>query len=370
MNDRKMKVGIVTFQHANNYGALLQSYALQRSVKKLGCECEIIAYSSSYIEKPYRLSHLKNKGIMNYMIGVIGHICYLPRKRLCNKFRRYMSYSERVDEHNVGKLNEQYDLFIAGSDQVWNYKLAGGDMNFFLAFVSDDRKKNSYAASIGLDDIEPSMREVYRQNLATFAHISVREIRAQEILKQLGDIESQVVLDPTLLLDEEEWEAIAREPMKKEEYILAYQLGVSGRFTKYVRTLAKEKRMKVKYIPFPLGGVCASRWMLTIGPAEWVGLFKNASYVVTDSFHGAVFSALFQRQFVIEVNEKNKAVGGRLYEFMRRFGLEDRMLNRRRNILIDEKIDYSKVKLLVKKARKESLDYLRKMIDECKVEEV
>ena len=106
-----------------------------------------------------------------------------------------------------------------------------------------------------------------------------------------------------------------------------------------------------------------SKWMLRVGPAEWLGLFKNAKYVVTDSFHGAVFSLLFHRQFMIEVNEKNKNVGGRIYDLLHRVGLEKRMMNHEVGANIDEKIDWANVDTIIEKAREESLQYLNSLIE-------
>ncbi len=359
-----MKVGIVTFQHANNYGALLQSYALQKAVKKYGNECDVIAYASEYIEKPYHLLQLKRKGIVAYIIGTLGYLCYLPRKKACSRFRKLIDYSERVDENSVKNIENNYDIFICGSDQVWNYKLTGGDMNFMLNFVSDAKKKNSYAASIGISEIEPFMQEAYKENLKSFHHISVREKRAQEILQELGDIESTVVVDPTLLLNAKEWESLIEKGDTKEEYIVVYQLGISKRLTSYVQALSKEKKVKVKYIPFPLGGYVKSKAMLKAGPYEWLKLFKEAKYVVTDSFHGVVFSLIFHKQFVVEVNERNKNVGGRIYELLSKVGLGHRIINVNADVDIDEKMDFETADSVIEEQRKLSYLFLEKILSE------
>ncbi len=360
----KKKVGIITFQHANNYGALLQSYALQASVKKLGFDCDVIAYQSEYIEKPYSLIQLKRKGIVKYIIGTLGYICYLPRKKACGEFRKLISYSSKVNKDTISAVNSAYDLFIAGSDQVWNYKLTGGDKNFLLDFVTDGRKKNSYAASIGIHDIEDNYREAYKAALKTFRNISVREKRAQEILWEIGEIESCVVTDPTLLLTKKEWESLITEE-KLDGCIAVYQLGISKRFTSYVQELARKTGEQVKYIPFPLGGNVRCRRMLKAGPFEWLSIFHSADYVVTDSFHGVVFSLLFHKQFVVEVNERNKDVGGRIYELLAKVGLENRIMNQPNCTAIDTPIDFAKVKAVLETERKTSIEYLRFLLDDC-----
>lgn len=359
-----MRVGIVTFQHANNYGALLQAYALQRSVKQLNQQCDIITYESGYIEAPYSFSQLKRKGFKAWVVGIIGYVCYLPRKKKCNAFRKNMTYSRKVNRKDVSDLNDEYDIFIAGSDQVWNYKLTGGDMNFLLGFVRDNKKKNSYAASIGLNEIEPYMHDVYIKNLMQFKNISVRERRAKEIISELAGIDCKVVVDPTLLLKAQEWEDVIADTVEKGNYIVVYQLGISKRFTDYVKDLAATKGLKVKYIPFPLGGHVKSQSMLTIGPSEWLGLFKQAQYVVTDSFHGIVFSLVFHKQFMVEVNETNKNVGGRIYDLLQMVNLEKRMLNAKEPDNIDFKIDFEKVDVVLSSQREQSKNYLKMMIEE------
>lgn len=358
-----MKAGVITFQNANNYGALLQAYALQTAIKKSGCKAEIIDYMSGYIEKPYSIRHLKIKGVKTYIIGLIGYICYLPRRKKCNNFRKYLSYSRKVDADSIEQMNSEYDIFITGSDQVWNYKLTGKDMNFLLKFVHENEKKFSYAASIGLDEIEQCVRNEYKELLAGFQEISLRERRAKEIVYELCGKTGQVVVDPTLLLTRQDWERVIVSPQRKKGYIAVYQLGISKRFTEFVRKTARDKHLKVWYIPFPLGGFVKGKWDITVGPSEWLGIVKNADYVVTDSYHGVIFSLLFHRKFIVEVNERNKNVGSRIYDLLEKVDLNSRLLNNTDVQDIGADICFAKVDEVLERERKLSREYLNKIIN-------
>ena len=130
----KKRIGVITFHNYDNYGAILQSYALQKKLRELGTYPEIIDYSCQFISNPFRLINLKEKGLFNYIYGAIGHICYIPRRRKCNQFRKHMKYSEPVTKGNMRAVSGKYDIYIAGSDQVWDYKLTNFDQTYFLDF--------------------------------------------------------------------------------------------------------------------------------------------------------------------------------------------------------------------------------------------
>lgn len=360
-----MKAGILTFQKANNYGAILQTFALQKALEKAGCDSDVIDYESGYIEKPYRLKHLINKGLKVYLVGVIGYICYMPRKRKCNCFKKNIKYSKSVDRNSIKKIESQYDLFITGSDQVWNYNLTGGDMNFLLGFVDESWKKYSYAASIGLNCLEENRKRQYKKLLSDFAMISLREQRAKEIVDEICKKNTEVVVDPTLLLTKQEWESVVDKKKRKSDYIAVYQLGISSRFVRYVNAVAKEKRLKVHYIPFPLGGFVRGEWEIAVGPAEWLNIIRNAKYVITDSYHGVIFSLIFHKKFVVEVNERNKNVGSRIYDLIKRVGLEERLLDAQGKTDVEAPVDFDRVDEILQCERKNSEKYLAKMLDNC-----
>ena len=137
---QKKRVGVITFHNYDNYGAILQSYALQKKLQEIGTQPEIIDYRCDYISNPFRLVNLKKKGLFNYIYGAIGHICYIPRRFKCNKFRKHMRYSQPVIQGKMQPVAGKYDIYIAGSDQIWDYKLTNFDTTYFLDFVKREKR--------------------------------------------------------------------------------------------------------------------------------------------------------------------------------------------------------------------------------------
>lgn len=358
-----MKIGILTFQTTNNYGAILQSYALQYVLKEFGHCPETIDYRCEYISKPYRFKNLKNKGVAGYLFSLIGYICYLPRTKSSNQFRKYLRYSRPYSSEDLFRVGNDYDMYIVGSDQVWNYRLTNGDMHYLLDFVEDDRKKFSYAASIGVSEITGKLVENYQKLLHQFHMISVREKQGAEIVFGLTGRKAEVVLDPTLLLSAKEWLRVAKLPQIEEKYILVYQLGISKKLIKFTKNLSKKTGLKVIYIPFPLGGVLKATCQWHIGPAEWLGLFYKASYIVTDSFHGTVFSILFNKQFYTEASGQHKGVGSRLFNLLSTFQLTERFIDNNMLLDADDTVDYEFVNKILEKERKASMEFLQSILD-------
>ncbi|ROR31466.1 polysaccharide pyruvyl transferase [Mobilisporobacter senegalensis] len=355
-----MKVGIITFHNYNNYGAILQSYALQKILYNLGCESEIIDYNCNYISKPYRYINLKQKGFFTYLFGVIGFICYLPRKKRCNEFRKLMNYSISVNNSNINSLSNAYDYYISGSDQVWNYKLTNFDKNYFLEFVNDNKKKLSYAASFGLSNIQNQYRQEYAKLLSKFNKILVREKQGANIVNDLIGQVPEVVLDPTLLLTQDDWINVSSDIKRKKEYILVYQLGFSKRLINFTKKLSRETSCEILFIPFPLGKSIKCRPLINIGPKEWLGLFKNAKYIVSDSFHGIIFSVLFNKNFFAEVSGQHK--NSRAENFLSQFGLKDRIISNDYKVQLTQDIDYTVINERINIAREKSIESLKNML--------
>ncbi len=356
----KKKVGVITFHNYDNYGAILQSYALQEKLKEMGHDSEIMDYRCEYIGHPYRLRNLKNKGIFNYIYGVVGHICYLPRRRKCNKFRKNMTYSAKATRKDMSAVQDKYDIYISGSDQVWDHKLTNFDKSYFLDFVGEDKKLCSYEASIGENLPPEELREEYTVLLNRFDDIIVREDYGADVVEQLTGKRPAVAVDPTLLLTREEWNEILVEPNRKDKYILVYQLGINKEIVDFVRRLKKKTGLKVVYIPFPLVGAMSCSMKVALGPSEWIGLFKNAEYVVTDSFHGAVFSLLFNRKFfaMVDGHHTNK----RVKQLLNRIQLTERTMETVTEEHLLDDIDFTYANEQLEIMRQESLELLKNIV--------
>lgn len=359
---KKRTAGVITFHNYDNYGAILQSYGLQKKLKELGIDPEIIDYRCDYISNPFKLVNLKKKGLFNYIYGVIGHICYIPRRFRCNKFRRNMRYSEPVSRGRMDAVKEKYDMYIAGSDQIWDYTLTNSDTTYFLDFVAGGRKKYSYAASFG-EHLPSSdqLKKRYGNLLRDFDEILVRESSGVEFVEEILDRKPGLVCDPTLLLDAGDWEPLVKEPKNKTPYILVYQLGINKEVVDFVRRLARKTGLRVVYIPFPLVGLMKCSCKIAVGPAEWMGLFKNAEYVVSDSFHGIVFSLIFNRKFFAMVNGHH--VNKRAEQLLRQVKLSHRTIDQATDRMLTEKIDFTYANEQLAMIRKESFEALKKMVE-------
>ena len=355
-----MKIGVITFHNYDNYGAILQSYALQKKLRELGTEPEIIDYDCAYISNPFRLVNLREKGLFNYFYGVIGHICYLPRRRRCNLFRRHIRYGPSVTRENIREKTAGYDALLAGSDQVWDYKLTNFDRTYFLDFAKEGIRKLSYAASIGEHLPPEKYRSDYASLLGDFDRILVREEYGADVVEELTGVRPETAVDPTLLLTAEEWSRLCRPPRTKKPYILVYQLGINPSLVAFVRRLQKKTGYAVKYIPFPLVGVLRCSCKVAVGPSEWIGLFRGASCVVSDSFHGIVFAMLFQRDFyaMTDGHHSNRRVA----ELLQETGLTHRTIGQVKDENLMDPIDYTEPARALARMRRNSLRRLRDMI--------
>ncbi len=353
-----MKVGIVTFQETNNYGAILQNYALQQAVCKQGGTPETIDYRSRYIGRPYGLQHLKDKGLFTYLFGVAGYLIYALRTKKSRAFRRHITYSPAVKREDLATLNERYDVFLTGSDQVFNHKLTGMDGTYMLDFVTDKSRCNSYAASLGLHELDETVHRQYREWLNDFHYITVREKTAEAVLRQVLEREVKTVSDPCFLLEKAEWEKVAVEPKTKKPYIFVYELAMSKNVVAFAQKIAREKGLRIVFAPFPMGKLAQGTYAIDAGPGEILGLIRHAEYVVTDSFHGTLFSILFNKRFYTHVADKK--IGSRISDLLEVCGLQDRLLTDKANY--EDAVDYDRVNDVIASYRECSQQALAEML--------
>lgn len=361
LKEYRPKVATMTFHTHHNYGALLQCYALQQVLIELGAVAEVIDYKCTYDRKPYRLQALRKKGFIKYLFGVLGPITRIPRYKKCKLFRKRFRLSPPVNADNIHFLADCYHLYLAGSDNIWNNEITDLDENYFLSFVEKQDKKASYAASFGFGNVPLSLNNTYKKLLSGFRHYYMREQQGVNIIQELLGVSANEVLDPTMLLDTSEWEKIIVSPKKKDHYIFAYQMAPSAKFVHYVKMLSKKTGLKVIYTQFPMGGILPCKLSLTDGPCEWLGHIKQASYVVTDSFHGTVFSILFHKSFFSVVTQ----LGTRIENLLSNFGLEDRILRSGTLPEILSPVPYEQVDERIKNERERCKNILKQMLMEC-----
>lgn len=364
------KIAIVTFQKSYNYGALLQAFATQKVVEKMGFDSELIDYANPDEKKENVLiSYKKDIGFKNNIKNIVRNVflfSYFIRKHNFEPFFKKMKMSKPLKyDDDLDVFFNHYDSVIAGSDQIWNPVITGGKLEkvFLLDFKANN--KLSYASSCGSYKYK-SEKEYIKKCLSDFSVINVREPFLQVQLQNMGIKNVNVVLDPTLLLNRKDWESICFDNFYtdklKDKYILVYLLQPYNNYCADVLKLLKEKfGYKIVNVGFSLykkKNIDIN--LLGVTPERFISLVANAEIVVTDSFHGTAFSVNFNKNFYSILNPKNPK---RVENFLDMLDLTKRIVKSVDNIeLIEEVIDYSKANNILSTKRGESLEFLRKGI--------
>ena len=362
-----MKIGIITFHRAVNYGAVLQAYALQHALEGLGAQAEILDYRNRYIEScydPYSLKGNKLKALAK--IALLGGVRRKKNEAFRSFNKKYLRLSESVykDSEQLAGAEKFYDAFITGSDQVWNTGCADFDPAYFLTFVKDKKKKNSYAASFGLTEIPKEYEAEYKKRLAGYRQISVREAQGRALVKELTGRDVPVVLDPTLLLTEKDWAAAAHD-IPHKGYILLYSVLESDGMFAYARRLSKETGLPVLYLNDKSFENRDLQYVRGASPEEFLGYFKNADYVITNSFHGTVFSVIFKRRFLSDtdvIKEGKPGKNERSQQLLEALSLTQRILTDKANI--NAPTNWEAVERELDGLRWKSFEYLNTIVDE------
>ena len=338
-----MKIGILTFHRAHNYGAMLQCYALSTYLQDIGYDVQIIDYYPNYFRNEYRDHTLSSfirlplRSKLSYLYEYIfDGTMKRTRRKSFNNFLSYLPLSKSMDENNISYTG--YDIIIIGSDQVWNKKLTCGEDNAFMGNLKHENNiLVSYAASTEISEDIFSQNEYYRSIIDNFDFISTRENAFCEYLKLLGNKEIINVLDPVFLLSESQWSRIAIKP-KEDKYLLIYTVPTDKRIYQYAEMVANSKKLKIIEIAPRISKPLKHNCYYTISPLEFVGFFKYADYVVTTSFHGTAFSILFRKQFNTIL--LNRPVDMRSMDILSKFKLKQREVNVENLVLPKAEINY------------------------------
>lgn len=361
------KIAILTFSRALNYGAVLQAYALKTAFQNMGVAAHVIDYRCPKIEKDYKSFVLKyHAGWRVFLKSGIKAACF-PFFWYCkfkfSKFwRKYLWDTPPMAADSIYQLNTQYDSFIVGSDQVFNPFGTGRDKNYFLDFVQDKTKRFSYAASFGGVKFGAEDEKFLKEALRNFSCISVREKQGADLAQKLTGMTTYVHLDPTLLLEQKQWEEISQIPPQKD-FVLLYLMDRNSKIVQYAENLAKEKRLDLIFLSpvlnLPPNRVKGQHIVPT--PPQWLGYFLKAKYVVTNSFHGLAFSINFNKKFFVDFLPPQRGVNSRLENLLDLTGLRSRLID---NIGTDyeAEIDWPAVNAKVAEEREKSLQYLRGIV--------
>ena len=343
------RIGTLTFNRAINYGAVLQAFALKEKVF-FYTQAELINYIQSFVENIYTFKGNKIKGFVRF-------ISFYKRDKKFRAFIKKISSEKVYDKTTLQQAD--YEKIIVGSDQVWNYGCSGNDETFLLPNI--DTKKYSYAASFGVAELPEKQVPFFKEHLSKFRYISVREKTGQDICKKQLDLSAEVVLDPTLLLTKEEWAERFHIQIKNKKYILVYAFEKSNELTAVAKRMSNLTGLPIYNISISTKDFFGNKVIKSAGPKEWVELFYNAAFVVTDSFHGTAFSINFNKQFYsFAKNER----ASRIVDLLDTLGLQNRLNPTLEEINADTEIDYVSVNEKLEEERKKSIAFIEKIIND------
>lgn len=365
-----MKLYLITLHRAENYGSVLQTFALQEKLKEMGCDVTILDYFPWRYTTRGLLHKLKTKSskFENPFLLLLARILIIPsyyRKNIIfadflNRYLKMSSISFSSSEFAEDVFDDA-DIYCTGSDQVWNSHWNDGiDKALFLDFVPKGKLCFSYAASIGLSSLPDYEKEETKRLLEKYEFLSMRESSGVAILKELGRDSTQV-LDPTLLFNKEWWNKYASNKYLGEKYVLTYNLHHDPEIDKYAQAIAKKYGLKKFNISYNWHDVVRKgqlKWCPTV--EEFLGLIRDARFVIADSFHAVAFSSIFEKQFVSLCPE---IASSRITSLLSILGMEDRLeYGFKGTTILEKEIDYKIVGERLEIERARSYDYLNNVL--------
>lgn len=366
MNDKK--IAIMTWYTYNNYGSVLQAYSLRKAIQALNYETVNLI---NYLPKSQKSSLREKLNIINVKERLLLRTKNVKtniteRNVKFDKFRKeQISITQKCnDATELFLLNEQYDKFICGSDQIWAPTVF--DENYFLSFVKDNCKKIAYAPSIGLPVIENKyIKKNIKELVNRFNNLSIREEQGKEILENITDKEIQVVLDPTLLLNKKDWNDNFKLEDKQKGYVLFYCLGRNKKYYKLAKKISKKLGKELIVIPGTVFDYL-KREINNASPTEFLKLIYNADVVLTDSFHGTIFSINFNIPFITFKRFKDNKLSqnSRIYSILKKVNLQERIYNNNLDYFLKNiDIDFSEANEILEKERASSINFLTKALE-------
>ena len=373
------RVGLLTMHRVYNVGSALQAYALQHVVESLGYECELIDYrypTTEHLAYQQRILQVHQLSLFELVMSVLRRIKSIFNKDSVNPFEVFYKKHFHCTEHSYSTRLQLltdcpvYDIYMSGSDQVWNPQYIGFDTSFLLDFAPEGARRISYASSFTINKLPNGFNNVYKKELMKFAHISVRERSGIKIVKELTGKDSVNVCDPTLLLSADQWSVLADQSMFKTDqhyilvYLMAYAYNPYPDVFDYIDRVYKQFNLPIVFFN-AWGGQKSNYKEIRVpvkGPNEFLYLFSHADYVITDSFHGTAFSLIFQKPFITCIQSK-ESQDSRVTDLLDEIGAIDyAVVYNKKDELPSQNIDLNVVKK-IEKYRKHSLDWLIKNIE-------
>lgn len=364
-----MIIKTITCHDVYNLGASLQAYALQKYLQNEGHDVEIIDYKPNYLSGHFKLwgvyNPIFNKPIIKqlYLAAKLpGRLKALKRKKVFDQFtHQYLRLTKRYHSNEELKADPPMaDLYIAGSDQIWNTLFPNGkDPAFYLDFVPQGKKKISYAASFATKEIADGWTPFVKKMIANLDVVSVREKSSLPLLASLGRPDGVAVCDPVFLLDRDEWEKIMNKTISfNEDYILTYDFENNSIIKEIAQNIKKEKGYKIYNVgPFKMN--YADKNFVNAGPLEFLSLVNHSSFVVSNSFHATAFSLIFQKNFCV-VNRK-EGINERMESLLAEFKLRNHLVLNFYPELMNV-IDYNNIQVMLDQYLEKSKNYLKKAL--------
>lgn len=366
-----MKVALITIHRVMNYGTVLQAFATQELIKNMGCQVEIVDYITEvrklkdiFLWYPTAFSDSKIKQAMyitsRFPANILKYITF-------NRFIKRNYQLTQKQYYTISDLTQdppKADVYIVGSDQVWNSKYNQMiDRGFFLDFGDINTKRISFASSFGVSELDKNEFFETKRLLSKFNSISVREDSGVKIINKMG-YNAKLVLDPTLMLNKETWSKYIEEKKIKGRYVLLFLLyNEDNGATEYARKIADKMEIEVIQLYWkPMKRPGVDKIAIYKSPFEFLRYVRDAEYVVTNSFHGTVFALNFNKQFItVARNEFNS----RLESILRLCNIERRYITKEFDVSEAlRKIDYSSVNRILQNEREKSMTYLKQALFE------
>lgn len=380
------KIGIITYFYYYNYGTMLQGYALQYAMEKLGkgqFSAEIIdcRFDEKRLTK-LQIFKIRCSLIFNYLFGIRRVIRRAKEKRIYAKYDsqfclRKKFFENFADEYchltpQTYRRSEDiytnaplFDIYVTGSDQTWSPKVGLRD-SLFLGFAPNDKLRAAYAPSIGVAEYSEEEKKYVKEHLKKYKFVSCRENYGTENLKTLSPVPVETVLDPTLLVRGDEWRKIAVKPAVDGKYILCYFIGDRKYYRDFAEQLSKQLNLPLVFIPVSFLDFSPGenlKW--ETGPREFLGLIDDAEVVLTDSFHGTIFSINFNKTFYSFIKHSGKKAmdNMRIVDILERMNLLVRLKESYEGGYIEyTPIDYSGTNSLLQVERTNSESYIEKIL--------
>ncbi len=369
MKTNSLQILIITCHNVYNFGATLQAYALSKYLSDIGNDAEIIDYRPEYLT--FNLWAIGDKWKRNIVLKTLYFLYVIPRRLRMQKRRdKFDAFTKSKLPVTKAKFNSisdlknetpKADIYIAGSDQIWNPLLPNGkDPAFFLEFANENSVKLSYAASFSVTELPNDTKGRIKNWLSKLDYISVRESSAIPILENLEVNNAEVVVDPVFLLKKGTWENLAKSP-KIENYIFVYDQENSKLIRSKAKELKKRYNLKIVAIEALYPMTYADKRIKDAGPEDFLGLIKNSEICLTNSFHCLSFSLIFNKRFYL-FKRTHLNVNSRMVDLLNDLNLNNRIITDGKSDLNIDDLEYIKIDALIERKKQSSISFIEKGI--------